>query len=67
MRASVDNSGAIYVCGTVNAKNSFGGYVGEEAYIGGIEGAIFHVVDIAQDETAAASIPTFCARYGVPS
>ena len=37
--AAKGSSGSVVVCGFVNAKNSFGGYVGEAPFIGVINSA----------------------------
>ena len=34
--AGKDPKGLIFVCGTINARNSFGGYVGDRVFIGGL-------------------------------
>lgn len=40
--AKADN-GTIYVCGYVNARNSFGGYTGMQPYLGQMIGPVFKV------------------------
>ncbi len=34
IEAGPEESGTIYICGFVNAKNSFGGYTGDKPFIG---------------------------------
>jgi hypothetical protein len=36
-QGSTDESGTIFICGFVNARNSFGGYVGDTPFIAGYE------------------------------
>jgi hypothetical protein len=51
-------------CGTVNAKNSYGGYVGSSAVIAGIRnGAVVGFnIDLPDTDTVA----SICAKVGVP-
>lgn len=54
-------------CGTVNAKNSYGGYTGRTAAIGVIRNGV--VVETNLDETSArygSFVEQACAKIGVP-
>lgn len=65
--AAKGKDGIVTVCGYVNGRNSFGGYVGEMPFIGVLTGqnSSFYVVDIAGDEVDARATITICHRYGV--
>ena len=57
------------VCGEVNARNSFGGYTGNQPYLGTLEGDAFP--EITSMTIAGATIPStglrgLCAQYGLP-
>ncbi len=70
-RASEKEPGIVYVCGVVNAKNSFGGYVGDRPYLGllaTMEGgaiATFNVVSLGSDANSTATVLDLCRHYGV--
>lgn len=53
-------SGAIAVCGYVNAKNSFGGYVGAKPFVGTLVGQAFTVKSLD-----GAFVVEECRRAGV--
>jgi hypothetical protein len=47
LAASQTSDGVIHVCGMVNARNSFGGYVGDQPFIGQLAGPTFVVTNMA--------------------
>jgi len=57
-RKFTNNSGRVQlrVCGEVNAKNSFGGYVGYRPFSGYLDGGHFFLSAIAKDDTLATSL-----------
>lgn len=63
--AGRDSKGAIWVCGTVNAKNSFGGYTGMKPYIGGVEGNRAQIGPVASDQVEAEFIENTCLTKGL--
>jgi hypothetical protein len=60
--AAAQNSEMLVVCGWVNAKNSFGGYTGEEAFWGRLAGSTFTVDNIGGSSEV---IMHRCRRRGV--
>lgn len=73
MIASDAGGGVKYVCGLVNAKNSFGGYTGNTSYLGvlgsmqasGKTLATFSVTSMGTDDGKAATVSKLCHHYGV--
>lgn len=69
MSGSRGNDGTTYVCGYVNAKNSFGGYTGEQPFIGTLfeQSGIttFLTIDVGGDEIKRNVTRQFCQGYGV--
>lgn len=70
LAASKTSAGLIHVCGIVNSKNSFGGYVGDTAYYGLlIEGAngrrVFSLMGLAENNNQVMVITTMCRETGV--
>jgi len=73
MLASTANNGISYVCGTVNARNSFGGYNGQSMFVGVLgalaaEGktiATFTMVSLGETNTKAATVADMCRMYGI--
>lgn len=67
--ASKSDKGVISVCGYVNGRNSFGGYTGEQPFIGVIIGQEpklgFAVIDIASTETKVAAARSVCAQNNI--
>lgn len=67
--AKRDPEGFVYVCGSVNAKNSYGGYTGHQPYSGMLvgEGAkvFFAVVGIAGSEDERTAILSVCHERGL--
>jgi hypothetical protein len=53
-------------CGTVNAKNSYGGYVGSAAVVGVIHDGQVVKVDIDDPSSMNQMIADGCAKMGVP-
>lgn len=70
-KAARGSKGTIYVCGLVNARNSFGGYVGDKPFIGilatapGGKGASFTVADMGGTDTDTFVTAGMCKTYGV--
>lgn len=58
----VDAAGAKYACGTVNAKNSMGGYTGEQMYAVKWNGPNAQVLSIGDDYLAAHSCRRMISR-----
>ncbi len=63
MKSGVDEKNLISVCGYVNSKNSYGGYVGMTRFLGVInpETNNFGIVDIAD----SSGIELVCERLGL--
>ena len=63
---------AVTVCGYVNAKNNFGGYIGEQLFVGVITRSgpkkSFHVIGMGGTETSSLTAKVVCEAVGlVPS
>lgn len=69
MEAARGDNGFIYVCGMVNAKNSYGGYTGDQPYFGMLIGdaprAAFAVVGFGGTLTESRAILSACKEHGV--
>ncbi|MCG8272376.1 hypothetical protein MIC97_12785 [Aquamicrobium sp. NLF2-7] len=67
--AAMTPDGAIYVCGTVNARNSFGGYAGSSPFVGVLanDNAPFKVERLGSDENEIARVITRCQAVGALS
>ncbi|MGO7817934.1 hypothetical protein ACC684_11715 [Rhizobium ruizarguesonis] len=69
MAATRDSRGFVYVCGLVNAKNSYGGYAGDQPYFGMLVGnaptVSFAVVGFGGTDTESGAILSACKEYGV--
>jgi hypothetical protein len=63
--ASIDSSGHISVCGLVNAKNGFGGYIGYSPYLGGFTGDRFLLAGMGGTERSSDVIRSSCREYGL--
>lgn len=63
-----DDGQRLHVCGYVNAKNSYGGYVGMSPFIAEIDKKTQEVVDSSADasEVGANFIRETCAKAGAP-
>jgi hypothetical protein len=68
---AVESSGAIIVCGYVNAKNSYGGYIGEKPFIasGGRAGP-FALIGLGgriygRDDIGSGAVREQCAENGI--
>ena len=68
MAASQGKSGLIYVCGYVNSRNSFGGYVGDTLFYGAMPSTVntFLPQIFASDDINRTVTVQMCMRYGVP-
>lgn len=64
-----DADGFVYVCGSVNAKNSFGGYTGHQPYYGMLAGnapsVFFAVVGIGGEQSKSDAILKVCHEKGI--
>ena len=71
MLALQKEPGIVYVCGIVNARNSFGGYVGDQPYLGllaTMEGgriATFNMTTMGSTEIKTQTTLDLCRHYGV--
>jgi hypothetical protein len=63
--ASIDSSGHISVCGLVNAKNGFGGYIGYSPYLGGFTGDKFLLAGVGGTERSTDVIRSSCREFGL--
>lgn len=73
MAASQSSKSVIYVCGVVNAKNSYGGYTGDQMFMG-ILGVLpfnkgpyydFSIISMGGDPAKAYTTTELCRRYNV--
>lgn len=58
------DNGDFQVCGTVNAKNSFGGYVGATPFVGRLVGNELILTKIAPTPSEAMNMMRLCETYG---
>ena len=67
MAAVVDTDGAVTVCGFVNGRNSFGGYVGMQPFFGMMDaGALaFATIAIGSGETGRMTVEIQCRSRGL--
>ncbi len=63
IRAAKAADGEITACGLVNAKNSFGGYVGSSLFIAMLRGGT--VVDATVENSQYNIVASFCRQRGV--
>ena len=71
--ADTDKKGIVHVCGTVNAKNSFGGYSGQSPYVGVLgsmesEGktvGLFTLTSLGNTKRDASVVMSMCKQLGV--
>lgn len=63
--ATQGDSGEISVCGFVNAKNSFGGYVGKKPFHGKIAGNTFMLRHLSSSENETTLILRGCHALGI--
>lgn len=67
--AKREASGFVYVCGSINAKNSYGGYTGDQPYSGMLAGegpkAFFAVLGIGGLENESEGILQVCREKGL--
>ena len=65
-----DKDGSITVCGYLNAKNSYGGYVGMSPFLGVLlappRGNSFELVRLASTPTERQAVVATCGQAGVP-
>ncbi|MBX3580787.1 MAG: hypothetical protein KF810_02675 [Rhizobiaceae bacterium] len=70
MMASPGGAGLINVCGTVNGKNSFGGYTGSKPFMGSLTTnnagkRVFIPVGIGGTDSETFAVRTMCTKYGL--
>ncbi|OQM74937.1 hypothetical protein [Manganibacter manganicus] len=65
IQAVTNSSGVVSACGTVNAKNSFGGYVGERPFAGVLYGGHFGLAGLGSDGASTIAIRQKCAEMGI--
>ncbi|MCW5773550.1 MAG: hypothetical protein KIT16_18045 [Rhodospirillaceae bacterium] len=58
--------GRVYVCGLVNARNSYGGYAGRSPFIGRFDGHRFIVISVTNEREMQAAVYQTCAARGMP-
>jgi hypothetical protein len=67
MAAARDKDGFVYVCGLVNAKNSFGGYIGQQPYFGMLIGngpnVGFVVAGLGGSKSDSEAVLKVCHEY----
>jgi len=67
IRAARFPDGRLFVCGYVNAKNSFGGYVGEKPFTGYLyPGGHFQFTSLASSEGEMMGARYVCQQAGIP-
>jgi hypothetical protein len=68
MRAVKDAKGDVIVCGYVNAKNSFGGYTGDQPFLGTLSEApaLFLVAMFGGTDSERFAVRKVCGEYGLP-
>jgi hypothetical protein len=65
-KAGLDAKGNLFVCGLVNAKNSYGGYTGMSPYNGMfIKSGQFIVAGLSSGHDMATAILQVCAKQGL--
>ena len=73
MAAAQEDEKNTWVCGYVNARNSYGGYTGDKPFMGGLAHIpaekqkieTFVVTGIGGTESASYEVLEMCRRYGV--
>lgn len=73
MAAAQEGDDHSWVCGTVNAKNSFGGYTGDEPFMGMLTHLkagdkvlrVFAVSGIGGTDSETYAVMATCKQYGV--
>ncbi len=63
--AAKDSKGVITVCGYVNGKNSYGGYVGMSPFIGVLGEGAFGLVDIGSSRDGRPITVKLCQDSGI--
>lgn len=64
-KAGRDDSSAIFVCGYVNAKNSFGGYTGAKPFIAGLTETAAVLVGVGGTDIESQVVMQRCAEQGM--
>lgn len=62
--ARIGQSGMIYYCGLVNARNSYGGYTGNQPFYGLGKPGFASILTIGSDEVKSAVAVQMCQRAG---
>jgi len=68
LKASITDNNAVSVCGFVNAKNSYGGYVGKQPFIGitfGDNKEKFYMIGMGGGDTHPEAIINVCKSSGI--
>jgi hypothetical protein len=70
MTGRMSDAGVVTVCGLVNAKNSYGGYTGDQPYIGiiggnGTDKPGFVVAAMGGSETDTKVVQIMCSKFGI--
>ena len=66
IRTTTDESGAMYACGFVNSKNSYGGYVGRTPFlVRQAKGSRSYSAFIAQNSQARQQVLRTCRERGL--
>lgn len=65
MQAATNEAGDISVCGLVNGRNSYGGYTGEQPFIGGFASRAFHVTAIGGSFAETMAVKDVCRDKGL--
>lgn len=71
VRAARTDDGIIHVCGTVNARNSFGAYTGPQPFSGALTSIprltpVFFPVSVGGSPSEQAATRAVCLERGVP-
>ncbi|WP_126401184.1 hypothetical protein [Blastochloris tepida] len=66
LNAAALAGGDVAVCGSVNARNGFGGYTGPMPFAGRFLRGEFALIDIASDRQSAIAMLGVCQAAGVP-
>lgn len=66
--AASSSAGGVYVCGYINAKNSFGGYTGDRPFSGVLgpkPATVFFVSGISNTDAQIFAKRDVCSGYGI--
>jgi hypothetical protein len=65
MRGGQSSTGQLWVCGLVNAKNSYGGYVGMKPFAGQLMGLQFRLDALGSDDGTTYGVAATCNKRGL--